>query len=183
MKLKLKESLFPPGGFKYTDPDGVVLSAPDLPKLVKVVDSYRVLRGQPPADSEQLILKQLCTRTPSLCLSNGPTFDGKTLALYVVHDIHQGARNSKLVTQSPENAASRLATCADCPNNVNWVKSCATCQKSVATLIPALVHPRPLLPASVNQACLVARDSLALAIYRTNPTALPTAPDGCWRKL
>lgn len=186
MAFKLNPHIYPPGGYRYTDIDKVVHEGVDLADLVKVITRYRKATGKPVGDPEQEVLSKICARTPAICFKTDPKVDLKSLAIYVSHYLHKAfmelGNKGMRQTTTPDVAAQRAEICATCPHRVNWINGCAPCSKASDGLARQVITPNRPIKGTEDFACLIAHDSLAVAVYDINPKPVRLAPDHCWRK-
>lgn len=172
----------------FQDPaDKVHFQCRSLEELISSVTFYRQSSGRAPGNPEKEITKALCKRCPTCCTGSDNDKGGQILSMMVAHHVHKafmetGASGARALV-SEEVAKQRAAICFQCKLRANWVTSCPPCGANAKPGIVAAVYPNKVLPDTEDFACEAALDSIAIAVFETDPKSAPGAPDGCWRKL
>lgn len=173
---------YPPGGFKYTDPDGILFTGSSVANLVGKVAEYREANHFPAGDPFAEVNEQLCNRFPAMAVEADRPADGQKLVEQVVRHLRhlstklQLKREIRLV--SPELASRRAEVCFSCPHNVDWKSLCRPCQLASTGLIAAAVGKRKPAEQLAGRCCTVEGFDLSAAVWLHDDAGCHLWPGG-----
>lgn len=183
-------SLWPPGGFVYTDSDGLVHSGNNVEDLARRITDYRARRGLPIGNPAAEVTEQLCRNFPSRCLKGEPPSE-KTLkqsrANAVSTSVGVWLRETwanlsrRLIKWVPEETVKeRVKICLACPQHDRIAGSCASCQESQNAVSFQLRAGRDRVSGVLNT-CTHFKTDARVDVLIDQPT-ITNAPEGCWKR-
>ena len=192
MSLTLNKTVFPKGGYIFTDKDRTTFRSSSWDALVEAVTSYRARNRFPAGNPLLEITTQACRRDPSACRESAPTkaitsadrspsLRSKVLIwLSGLRRVRQTVGEVRRV--GPEVMAKRVNVCKDCPHRTDLPSGCGSCADAVKLLRNGILGA-PVRFDTLGVCSALAIDlPVAIAI---DEAALdnPGLPDKCWRKV
>jgi hypothetical protein len=186
---KINVNLFPKGGYIFKDRDGTThVSVRSWRDVINRVDSYRRLNNLPIGDPEKEVLEQACQRNPGHCYEDTAAPVKSSTARSTIKSAVlawlAGIRRAKdtLTYVSPETAAKRTETCANCPFNITLKQGCAPCQTFIAEMRKSILRNRNA-DSRLNACEKFSRDTGVMVHLDSISEKRDDLPDHCWLKI
>lgn len=184
------KTLYPSGGYKFLNSDGVTLVGTSWETLEIAVMEHRKRHGLPPGEPWKEICAQYCTAHPELCskpwgAQRHPDLNGTSATVLDWLDVvRKASEKGELEFVSPEEAKRRAAICKKCPLRVEW-PSCVSCSKPTQALRWRILRGQQHSGAELG-ACTKFRIDLYVAVSLKHDFA-PSArvsdvPKECWKR-
>ena len=185
--------MIPPGGWHYRQGD-VRLEAVTYEMLIKTVENYRAENNLQQGDVVGDVNSYICGNWPHFCHGVDSvsviSHLTPTAASQLLADVQSWARLLLNSTKPPplvldELAEARAQICAQCPKNLNWRSSCASCVASVDRLSAGVRHGRDTKTSANLGGCSVMRHDNRSAVFLDRDVFLKASdlPTECWVNL
>lgn len=182
--MKFHSGIFPPGGFKFVDADGIEFDGESIGQVAGKLARYREANGKPPGRPVAEVNEFMCRKHPELCTDRDVEgFDASVLLKSISTNARE-LQNLRYLGKpaakvSGKEADDRAAQCKACNHNVNYRIFCSPCQTGVAAQLSDALAPRAPHPDLAGRACALAGDDLSGAVWLCEP---PKVDHDCWRK-
>lgn len=188
----LNPHVYPDGGFKFRDADGVTFQEGSLGDLVEAVRAFRVRHGKPMGDVGAEVMAQICARSPQSCrVDQDPTATRVAIASVrfgsrVVRWIGLvvDAMSTKPIPLVGKAEAERRAQiCKECPRQAVWRTGCLGCDGTANRLALSVRMNKETASSGKLLACEVLSEDTRTSIWLAQkPAASKDLPENCWRR-
>ncbi len=190
MSREMNPNLYPPGGYKFRDRDGVVHKSESWRKLEAMVRDYRTRNQMEVGDVWAEIMGQICSEVPSYCheapaapmpkKGHSITFNQRVMIWLASAMTLKRIGRWHLVDDSV--AAERAKICATCPQQLSLNRACMACITTIDRSRDALLAGTNARHLNLNP-CSVLGEDCATTVHADLPrTSNDSLPAHCWRK-
>lgn len=188
MPAALRNGQVPPGGFVYTDADGVKHEDQTLDGLASRITGYRRANQFPVGDPLAEVTGFFCTRWPGLCTRNSapaprttPTFTAR-VQTWIANRYARVDRQGLPKVGSRE-ANLRANICAGCALNSPWNDPCKPCEADYRRRAFIIRAGETVSKEERLGACALIGQCNKTAVWLEEPIAKGPLPPHCWRAL
>lgn len=183
-----------PGGYRFTDSDGVLHEAASAEQLHHRVAAYRERNGMPPGDPAREYAAQLCASRPHLCIEEKTRRKGSlnglplytTILTWLANIFSALNQHRTQYNTSPRERQRRAEICGRCKHQVAWREhsGCNSCLTDYQVVSKAIMAGREVhsLETSLQGCSMLGEDTRISVHINQEPVDNDELPAECWRK-